>query len=523
MNAIVPPGAATPRSGERKQMTRTEPISQAWAEDLATRIDGLRGLATPTSNKYDAVKAYLGEELETQPAVCYLSDLGKQWVARVGQAVMGCPGLLILLVHGQVVDEVAERLARLHAYMSGLEGTLVCFGEEGRWRVSLVAGRTGVPLYEALVNAFPNAAQRDVTVRGNTKQPRGSKREAIGTSVSFLEMAPDAQADLIWQSLIGAGELDSEEAVRIAAEDLRDEGFLDFERLRSDGRVVAAINGAISYSTRRSMLFDRPHRNTVRAIEPNAAEYSRDDWRNCVRNVMEIGVWMERDDVVRQAAHYAIDVYGLDMMRLRRGGVVDRGLRSAINGLIRVGLLTRDGPERLRREKAPAPSTLPPYDEGLEAPVEVPQASSVPGVLEESRAAVESELDPTKLRNRLGPIPPECESRVLALLAAPVAPPEKLRQRTEAHLRAFEDVFEYREFLDMAGAERLASDCAELLDRWVTLSEGDRRLAQAAIEYFVLSDDADDDFGIGGLRTDKAVMAAVREAIGVASAAPERL
>jgi hypothetical protein len=38
-------------------------------------------------------------------------------------------------------------------------------------------------------------------------------------------------------------------------------------------------------------------------------------------------------------------------------------------------------------------------------------------------------------------------------------------------------------------------------------------MVQAAILYFVESDEADDDFRIGGLKTDKAIMEAVKRTV----------
>lgn len=508
-------------------MARTEIISEAWGRELLNRVNEVRGLSTTSSTKYDQFKGWLRDELQIEPAICYLSDFSKQWIARAGQALMGYPQLLVLLVQGDASASVAERLAELHGYVGGLFSTIVFVGDEGAFSVGVVAGRSGVPLFEALASAFPSSLAEDVQPDSPQPGPRGSTRAAVGTAVPFYEMDAETQAELVWEYLIGEGSLPADEAIGRVAKGLRADGRVEFRRLRTDGELYAAIDAAISYATRRSMLFDRPRRDEVRAILPSAADYSREAWRDCVLGAMNVGEWLDRDEVVRAAARRAVERYGLDIMRLRSGGVVDRGIRGAINGLIRMSLVQRDGPNQIKRVREVArggsthedvPVSIDAGTELTTSPPDLGQAAFAP---EAEVSSTPPPLAPEALRSLLGHIPPEAESVLMRLLGEPLRDASALAQQVAAHLREFEDLFEHREFLDLDGAEGLAADCNELLSRWNDLSSEHRVLVQAAALYFIHTDDADDDFGIGGLRTDRAVLAAVRDAI-TAPNAPQR-
>jgi len=71
------------------------------------------------------------------------------------------------------------------------------------------------------------------------------------------------------------------------------------------------------------------------------------------------------------------------------------------------------------------------------------------------------------------------------------------------------------EFVDLEGAQQLAAQSQLLLDRWESLSAGERQLAHAAIRYFVIAENVEDDFDIGGLDDDKRIMTAVLEHLGL--------
>ena len=72
-----------------------------------------------------------------------------------------------------------------------------------------------------------------------------------------------------------------------------------------------------------------------------------------------------------------------------------------------------------------------------------------------------------------------------------------------------------KEFFDQTTARRLTRISLRVLDAWGELDEEARVLAQAAIRYFVVSEDGDDDFeSPTGLDDDDAVMKAVLQHLG---------
>lgn len=84
-----------------------------------------------------------------------------------------------------------------------------------------------------------------------------------------------------------------------------------------------------------------------------------------------------------------------------------------------------------------------------------------------------------------------------------------LRSQVDEHLAVIEDAAQHNEFLDVELARRIAAACHAILDLG-PLSGADRMAAQAAIRYFVLREDADDDLtSIVGLEDDVQVVNAV--------------
>lgn len=488
--------------------------------ELTSQVNALVGLATTSPKKYDDFKAWLEERYEVRPAVCYLSDHSKQWIARVGQAVMGCPSLLVLLLHGPLESEVERKLEKLHAYVGGLQATLLFSGQEGEWRLEAAVGTPGTELFDELGDLLPSDAIKGLLSRNeatgeNLPAPRPRAKRPDGT---FFELEPEGQAQLAWSILIGQGAVKVEEAIRLVAEELREHGVLQYERLRMDGLVYSEIKSALAYATRRGLGFDRPKRLHVRATKSDPDEFTRAEWRACVVKAADSDEWIERDILVRSAAQIAVDVLGLGMVRLRSGGRVDTSIRSTINGLLRMGVLEKDGPERLR-VKAEEPANLAPKEESNAAVGEEQSVVRHP-VPSESRLAKEEPAQPhlvrpsaTDLRKHVGHIPHESETSFTNLLSQELKTVEELQAIVRRHVQDFEEAFEEKEFLDIGGAHALAEEAEELLSGWNELSQEERYLVQGAVLYFGQSDEADDDFAIDGLRTDKAVMAAVVDVV----------
>lgn len=501
--------------------------SQNWSEKLRQQANALVGLASTSSSKYDQFKHWLAEELEVTPSVCYLSDLHKQWTARVGQAFMGLPSLLVLLIEGQPQSDVVKRLEKLHGYATGLEATLVFFGSECSWTLDSVVGLPASPAFDLVRGSMSSSPKKDSNVKG---RPRVAKPGG-----QFFDRESESQAELAWQHLVGHGSMPIADAIATAAKALRDDGLLDFTRLRTDGLVYSELEAAISYASRRGFLFDRPKRGCVRALKGDPDEFTRDDWRTCLLTSLSTE-WVDRDAAISDAALHAVDVFGLNMVRLRSGGRVDTALRSALNGLIRLGEVERDGPQLIRRNEQNSqpkidgqqvigadsamprnePRPEPPHPNATPTARSETTAFLVTTPLPQKQVKIEpvrSLATPAQLRRLVGHLPSEAEVMFERLLSIPQKTVTEMRDAVGSHLRKFERAFEDHQFLDMGGAALLAEQAEELLQNWDELTPEQRRIAQAAIEYFVESEEGDDDFVLDGLRTDKAVMAAVLDAL----------
>ena len=88
--------------------------------------------------------------------------------------------------------------------------------------------------------------------------------------------------------------------------------------------------------------FGEHYAGYTRAILPDAKDYTPELWRMCVKEAVGDG-GVDDDEVVRRAAEWARENMGLEFKRLRKGGVIDRGIRVAI------GLLLEEGPVRHTR------------------------------------------------------------------------------------------------------------------------------------------------------------------------------
>lgn len=168
-----------------------------------------------------------------------------------------------------------------------------------------------------------------------------------GGSVQFVIMSPEEQLEALWQILIGRGCLALDDAVRHAAAALRDMGIADYQRLRKGGELYDCIEELLHEAAGENEHFDRPKRGSVRAVLRDATAFDLETWRECLLAVLTHEP-VERETAIRAAAAYAVEVFGLEHERLRSGGNVERGLRGAINGSIRRGMVEALGATEIR-------------------------------------------------------------------------------------------------------------------------------------------------------------------------------
>jgi len=156
----------------------------------------------------------------------------------------------------------------------------------------------------------------------------------------FVDLPADAQAAQVHSILLGEGPLGREDAIRRAAELLRDARQASFQRLRRDGTLAACIDASLAVGLRQGH-FDRPRPGTVRAVAGEAAQVPPELWRRALLASLASPA-ADDDAAVRAAAAWSQAQFGLEFQRLRTGGHIDTALRAALAELLAAGEVTRD-------------------------------------------------------------------------------------------------------------------------------------------------------------------------------------
>ncbi|HEU4583695.1 MAG TPA: sigma factor-like helix-turn-helix DNA-binding protein [Polyangiaceae bacterium] len=181
-----------------------------------------------------------------------------------------------------------------------------------------------------------------------------------------------------------------------------------------------------------------------------------------------------------------LDTYGRELERAELGGECQR------NGL------------QLEAEvivvRAPAQEETPP------ASITSPFAPN----LVRLDAGLSAPADPLPdLAGRVQGLPAAARQHFEELLLRPLQSREQLLEQAKAHLAEIEAASHQNEFIDVSLAQALVERMARLLEQVEALSPVTRRIAQAAVLYFISPEDAEDDFDLGGLEDDEAVLSAV--------------
>lgn len=203
-------------------------------------------------------------------------------------------------------------------------------------RVALVA-RTDQPLEPQLA-----AFAREVRRLQELLAPRGRNVAKAGYS-DFLRLGSVEQGACVWGYLIGLGALPLDEAVRVCAQALREDGHVRYQRLRRDGALYELLWDVLKREASAGGRFDSPAPGLVRAVQPDLESYERDDWLDCLVNALPEGDILDRAAAMRLIFNYARENWGLAAQRLRSGGKSEKALKSALNSAIRRGLLRRIG------------------------------------------------------------------------------------------------------------------------------------------------------------------------------------
>src|SRR5262249_7736109 len=79
-------------------------------------------------------------------------------------------------------------------------------------------------------------------------EPAGLKQNqtCAESDGSFIKLTCEAQVDAVWEILFGSGTIERKAAIRTAADTLRDQGLLHFQRIRRSGILYKAIEAALA-------------------------------------------------------------------------------------------------------------------------------------------------------------------------------------------------------------------------------------------------------------------------------------
>lgn len=116
----------------------------------------------------------------------------------------------------------------------------------------------------------------------------------------------------------------------------------------------------------------------------------------------------------------------------------------------------------------------------------------------------------------LAQLPEEARASFARLLDAGVRSPEGLREQLPHYLRTIEEAAAAGHGPPAELGHAIARDCEALLDGWEGLDDEGQSLARAAVGYFLLCRDGDDDLATPeGLDDDAAVVRIVRAQLGL--------
>ena len=178
----------------------------------------------------------------------------------------------------------------------------------------------------------------------------------------FLDLCAEAQECAVWCSLLGEGALPKESRGTIlrSAERLREQGWCEYQRLRSNGPLYKTIQRVLDTATRQrsahvSGWFDIPQKRHVRAFvgveaatfTPAKERMKDSDWRACVlRTITQHDVGgLSRSEIERATFETARRFYGIQLEYFVKA--VSVPIDDAIDGLIDDGYVTAGDGDRL--------------------------------------------------------------------------------------------------------------------------------------------------------------------------------
>jgi hypothetical protein len=337
----------------------TPPVSPRIVADPVQMEAGLKrllGERTELRAFAGGYRVMLRQSPRATPFVLTL-HAGAGWCAGNGVLLEASDNQLLLawrgglLGHSRARAELLWSEARLHTFP--LEDSALGSAQ----RVALVAhsGAASTGQVEAFLRELARLGEAF-----NVEPP-----PALGHALAeFSTLAPKQQLPLLWRALLGTGPLAAERAVVTALEVLRDQGYLPARGLEQGGPLWSAVAERLNEGVESGLCFDRVS-DRIRAIQPEPAAYTMDDWRQCLLQALPADEVVPRRRALRLAHEHARDLWGLAEPLLARGGALERALEAALASALARGSIRRVGAEGLLRAsplaeaaELPAPSEL---------------------------------------------------------------------------------------------------------------------------------------------------------------------
>jgi hypothetical protein len=169
---------------------------------MATGTDALSEVG-PGGEGMDDLEAWFRDELHLEVQTTYLSEVGKMFTARVGQAMVQRPNGLVLLaptsfdVAGRA-GTYAERLAEVVAWAPRLV-VLACVRRDDAWQPEYVIGIGGSESFDSVRAAFPNAQARAVQpLPGLTVSSVAPAAPSVPPPIDTAALADELLVDEPW-------------------------------------------------------------------------------------------------------------------------------------------------------------------------------------------------------------------------------------------------------------------------------------------------------------------------------------
>ncbi|MDQ3032730.1 MAG: hypothetical protein M3Y87_09960 [Myxococcota bacterium] len=142
-------------------------LDDRFALEFVDSLNSVERVDRSTSNaKFKEFERWFADQTGKSVAVTYLSGVSRQFRARVGAALIGCPDTIVVLSEESWAGPAGhvERIEKIVRYVGNLRAVIGCTHAGDRWRVDVVVGPEDSHLRHALASAFPRAESHSIAV-----------------------------------------------------------------------------------------------------------------------------------------------------------------------------------------------------------------------------------------------------------------------------------------------------------------------------------------------------------------------